>query len=132
MRYIYLVILLSGTLQAQLSSKETMGSAEKKSIELATQAIELFKKNDLKKSTELLFEAKEIAETTRNYELTAKIDGSITHQYIQLKLNDKAKEYLQKAITEVNKLPENDTKITLKGLSYLDLGNIFLDGKFKK
>ena len=104
MRYIYLVILLSGTLQAQLSSKETMGSAEKKSIELATQAIELFKKNDLKKSTELLFEAKEIAETTRNYELTAKIDGSITHQYIQLKLNDKAKEYLQKAITEVNKL----------------------------
>ncbi|ACU07699.1 Transcriptional regulator [Flavobacteriaceae bacterium 3519-10] len=129
MRYIYLVILLSGTLQAQLSSKETMGSAEKKSIELATQAIELFKKNDLKKSTELLFEAKEIAETTRNYELTAKIYGSIAHQYIQLKLNDKAKEYLQKAITEVNKLPENDTKITLKGLSYLDLGNIFFDEK---
>ena len=71
---------------------------EKKSIKLATQAIELFKKNDLKKSTELLFEAKEIAELTRNYELTAKIYGSIVHQYRRSNLMIKPKNTCKKQL----------------------------------
>lgn len=70
----------------------------KKSEELASLAISYFKKNDLKKSTELLFKAKEYAEKTDDYALIARVNGSIAHQYVQLNLNDKAKFYLSNAI----------------------------------
>lgn len=99
----------------------------KKSEELASQAVSYFKKNDLKKSTELLFKAKEYAEKTNDYALIARMNGSIAHQYVQLNLNDKAKFYLDNAIQQINKLPEGDNKKLLKTLSYLEIGNIDFD-----
>jgi len=100
---------------------------KKKSEELATLAVSYFKKNDLKKSTELLFKAKEYAEKTDDYALIARMNGSIAHQYIQLNLNDKAKFYLDNAIKQINKLPEGDKKKLLKTLSYLEIGNVDFD-----
>ena len=105
----------------------------KKSEDLASLAISYFKKNDLKKSTELLFKAKEFAEKTDNYALIARVNGSIAHQYVQLNLNDKAKFYLSNAIQQVNKLPEGDKKKLLKTLSFLEIGNIdFDEGNYQK
>ncbi|KFC21971.1 hypothetical protein IO89_08340 [Epilithonimonas lactis] len=100
---------------------------KKKSEELASSAVSYFKNNDLKKSTELLFKAKEYAEKTDDYELIARMNGSIAHQYVQLNLNDKAKFYLDNAIKQINKLPESDKKRSLKTLSYLEIGNIDFD-----
>lgn len=104
-------------------------SDEQKSRVLGILAIAYFEKNDLNKSTELLFEAKKIAEKTGNHELIAKIYGSIAHQYIHLKLNDKAKFYLNKAIAQIEKLPEGNNKYQLQGLSYIELGNVEFDNK---
>ncbi|WP_379969510.1 tetratricopeptide repeat protein [Epilithonimonas sp. UC225_85] len=100
---------------------------KKKSEELASLAVSYFKKNDLKKSTELLFKAKEYAEKTEDYGLIARMNGSIAHQYVQLNLNDKARFYLANAIKQINKLPESDNKKLLKTLSYLEIGNIDFD-----
>lgn len=99
----------------------------RKSEELASLAISFFKKNDLKKSTELLFKAKEYAEKTDDYALIAKINGSIAHQYVQLNLNDKAKFYLGNAIKQITRLPDGDNKRLLNTLSYLEIGNINFD-----
>lgn len=104
-------------------------SEEQKSRVLGLMAVAYFKKNDLNKSTELFFEAKNAAEKTGNHELIAKIYGSIAHQYIHLKLSDKAKFYLNKAIEQINELPEGNNKNLLKGLSYLELGNVEFDNK---
>ena len=106
---------------------------KKKSEELASSAVSHFKNNDLKKSTELLFKAKEYAEKTEDYALIARMNGSIAHQYVQLNLNDKAKFYLSNAIQQVNKLPEGDKKKLLKTLSFLEIGNIdFDEGNYQK
>lgn len=108
---------------------EQSTSDEQKSRILGILAVIYFEKNDLKKSTELLFEAKNSAEKTGNSELIAKMYGSIAHQYIQLKLNEKAKFYLEKAIDEINKMPDGNNKQFLKGLSYLEFGNVEIDNK---
>lgn len=106
---------------------------KKKSEELASLAVSYFKNNDLKKSTELLFKAKEYAEKTDDYALIARMNGSIAHQYVQLNLNEKAKFYLANAIKQINKLPEGDKKKLLKTLSYLEIGNIdFDEGNYPK
>lgn len=108
---------------------EQSNSDEQKSRILGILAVIYFEKNDLNKSTELLFEAKNAAEKTGNHELIAKMYGSIAHQYIQLKLNEKAKFYLEKAIDEINKMPDGNNKQFLKGLSYLEFGNVEIDNK---
>jgi len=118
-----MVNLLSG--QNILSNDDDYN--KKKSEELASSAVSYFKNNDLKKSTELLFKAKEYAEKTNDYALIARMNGSIAHQYVQLNLNDKAKFYLDNAIKQINKLPESDNKKLLKTLSYLEIGNIDFD-----
>lgn len=124
-----MVNLLSG--QNILSNDDVYN--KNKSEELASSAVSYFKKNDLKKSTELLFKAKEYAEKTDDYALIARMNGSIAHQYVQLNLNDKAKFYLSNAIHQVNKLPEGDKKRLLKTLSFLEIGNIdFDEGNYKK
>lgn len=102
---------------------------EKESKALMELAVEYFKKNDFKKSTQLLFQAKDLAEESNNHGLTAKIYGSLAHQYMQLNLDDNAKNYLDKAIQQINQMPEGDEKKLFKGLSYLDLGNITFDEK---
>lgn len=117
------IIKLGNTIVQQSASDE------QKSRILGILAVIYFEKNDLKKSTELLFEAKNAAEKTGNHELIAQMYGSIAHQYIQLKLNDKAKFYLEKAIDEINKMPEGNNKQFLKGLSYLEFGNVEIDNK---
>lgn len=104
-------------------------SEEQKARILGLLGVAYFEKNDLEKSTELFFEAKTIAEKTGNHELIAKIYGSIAHQYIHLKLNEKAKFYLNKAISEIDQLPEGNKKFSLKGLSYLELGNVEFDNQ---
>lgn len=124
-----MVSLVSG--QNILSNDDAYN--KKKSEELASSAVSYFKNNDLKKSTELLFKAKEYADKTDDYALIARMNGSIAHQYVQLNLNDKAKFYLSNAIQQVNKLPEGDKKRLLKTLSFLEIGNIdFDEGNYQK
>ncbi|WP_374443698.1 helix-turn-helix domain-containing protein [Epilithonimonas sp.] len=131
MRIFFLITILLFNVNcfAQNSTAEQVDPRDKKSRELMELAVDYFKKNDFNKSTQLLFQAKELAEETNNYELTAKIYGSLSHQYTQLNLNDKAKEYLDKAIIQINKMPEGDAKKLYKGLSFIELGNIAFDEK---
>ncbi|MGB6084934.1 helix-turn-helix domain-containing protein [Moheibacter sp.] len=96
---------------------------------LGLMAVSYFIDNEITKSTELLFEAKSEAEKSGNRELIAKMNGSIAHQYVQLNLNEKAKVYLEKAIQEIDLLDEGSTKYFLKGLSFLEMGNIMYDEK---
>ncbi|UQB70294.1 helix-turn-helix domain-containing protein [Epilithonimonas zeae] len=126
-RLFFCCILMANLLFGQnILSNDNDYNAEK-SEELASLAVSYFKNNDLKKSTELLFKAKEFAEKTDDYALIARMNGSIAHQYVQLNLNDKAKFYLDNAIKQINKLPEGDKKKLLKTLSYLEIGNIDFD-----
>lgn len=115
------IILLGTSILSQTSSEE------QKSRVLATVAVAYFVKNDLKKSTELFFQAKNAAEKTDNHELIAKMYGSLAHQYVHLKLKDKAEYYLNKAIQEIEQLPEGNNKRYLKGMSHLELGNLEYD-----
>ena len=108
---------------------EQTDSEEQEARVLGLLGVAYFEKNNLEKSTELFFEAKNSAEKTGNHELIAKIYGSISHQYIHLKLNEKAKFYLNKAISEIDQLPEGNKRYSLKGLSYLELGNVEFDNK---
>lgn len=126
---IIFIILFFVQNPAQNTTEQVETSNEKESKVLIEQAVESFKKNDFKKSTQLLFRAKDLAEESNNYGLTAKIYGSLAHQYMQLNLDDSAKKYLDKAIQQINKMPEGDDKKLFKGLSYLDLGNITFDEK---
>jgi len=122
-------MLFAVQISAQDKSDNVETAKEKESKALMELAVEYFKKNDFKKSTQLLFRAKDLAEESNNYGLMAKIYGSLAHQYMQLNLDDNAKKYLDKAIEQINKMPEGDDKKLFKGLSYLDLGNITFDEK---
>ncbi|GGG46978.1 helix-turn-helix domain-containing protein [Bizionia arctica] len=117
-------IILLGTRILSLSNSD-----EQKARILGKMAITYFEKNDLNRSTELFFEAKNMAEKSGNHELIVKIYGSLAHQYVHLKLKDKASYYLNKAIEEIEELPVGDKKDFLKGLSYLELGNLEYDNK---
>jgi len=123
------ILFFSVQIFAQIKPAVEETAKEKQSRALVELAVEYFKKNDFKKSTQLLFQAKDLAEESNNYGLTAKIYGSLAHQYMQLNLDDNAKKYLDKAIEQINKMPEGDDKKLFKGLSYLDLGNITFDEK---
>ena len=132
-KFFFCFFLIAGLAYGQDILSNDNAYNTKKSEDLASLAISYFKKNDLKKSTELLFKAKEFAEKTDNYALIARVNGSIAHQYVQLNLNDKAKFYLSNAIQQVNKLPEGDKKKLLKTLSFLEIGNIdFDEGNYQK
>lgn len=126
-RFFFCCFLIANLVFGQNILSNDNDHNKKKSEELASLAVSYFKNNDLKKSTELLFKAKEYAEKTDDYALIARMNGSIAHQYIQLNLNDKAKFYLDNAIKQINKLPEGDKKKVLKTLSYLEIGNIDFD-----
>lgn len=126
---IIFIMLFAVQISAQNKSDNVETAKEKESKALMELAVEYFKKNDFKKSTQLLFQAKDLAEESNNHGLTAKIYGSLAHQYMQLNLDDNAKKYLDKAIEQINQMPEGDEKKLFKGLSYLDLGNITFDEK---
>jgi AraC-like DNA-binding protein len=104
-------------------------SPEKKSRILGLMAVAYFEKADLNKSTELFFESKNEAEKTGDSEIIAKAYGSLAHQFIHLKLNEKAKFYLDLAIEQIDQMPPGSSKNLLKGLSHLDVGNIEFDSK---
>lgn len=123
------IILIFVQNPAQNKTDNVETAKEKESKALMELAVEYFKKNDFKKSTQLLFQAKDLAEESNNHGLTAKIYGSLAHQYMQLNLDDNAKKYLDKAIEQINQMPEGDEKKLFKGLSFLDLGNINFDEK---
>ncbi len=108
---------------------ENSNSETQKSRVLGMIAVSYFIKNDINKSTELLFLSKVEAEKTGNHELIAQTYGSIAHQYVQLNLHDRAKFYLDKAIEETNKLENGNSKYFLRALSYLEMGNILFDEK---
>src|SRR5690606_19364240 len=108
---------------------ENSDSEIQKSKVLGLIAVSYFIKNDINKSTELLFLSKDEAEKTGNHELIAKTYGSIAHQYVQLNLHDKAKFYLDKAIEETDKLEKGNSQYFLRALSYLEMGNILYDEK---
>ena len=122
-----ILICVENSAQSKTANGET--EKEKEGKALIELAVKYFKKNDFKKSTQLLFRAKDLAEESNNYGLTAKIYGSLSHQYMQLNLDDNAKLYLNKAIEQINKMQEGDDKKLFKGLSFLELGNIVFDEK---
>ncbi len=122
--FFFISFLLSYVLIGQNSTNEDFRN---KSEKFSDSALFYFKKNDLKKSTELFFKAKELAEKTDDYALIARMNGNIAHQFVQLNLYDKALHYLNDAIKQINKLQESDQKKLLKTYSYLEIGNINFD-----
>lgn len=104
-------------------------SDKQKSNTLALMSFAYFAKENTKKSTELLFQAKEYAEKTNDPEIISKIYGTIAQMYLNIDFKDKAVHYLQLTINEVKKMPEGNDKYRLQGLSYIELGKINMDGK---
>ena len=66
-KFFFCFFLIAGLSYGQDILSNDNAYNTKKSEDLASLAISYFKKNDLKKSTELLFKAKEFAEKTDNY-----------------------------------------------------------------
>lgn len=85
--------------------------------------------NNINRSITYSFQAKEIAEKSGDPELMAQAYGSIANQYSYLNLTEKARLYLNEAIIQIEKLPVGDKKSRLKGLSYLELGNLDFNDK---
>lgn len=107
-------------------------SDRQKSNTLVLMSFAYFAKKDTQRFTETLFKSKEIAEGTKDPEIITKIYGTIAQMYLKIEFKDKAADYLQKAIDEVKKMPEGDSKHRLKGLSYIELGKINLDDNKSK
>src|SRR5690606_136037 len=90
-----------------------------------------FRANNIDKSIFYLFKAKEVAERFDDPEMLAQTYGSIASQYSYLKLNEKARPYLNQAISQIDKLSDGDNKHRLKALSYIELGKLdFNDDNF--
>jgi len=87
-----------------------------------------FRANNVNKSIDYSFKAKEIAEKTGDPERMAQAYGSIANQYSYLNLTDKARFYLNQAMQQIEKLT-GDNKYRLKALSYLELGNLDFNNK---
>ncbi len=104
-------------------------SDKQKSNTLALMSFAYFAKENTKKSTELLFQAKEFAEKTNDPQIISKIYGTIAQMYLNIDFKDKAVYYLHLTIDEIKKLPEGNDKYRLKGLSYIELGKINMDEK---
>ena len=102
-------------------------SDKQKSNTLALMSFAYFAKENTKKSTELLFQAKEFAEKTNDPEIITKIYGTIAQMYLNIDFKDKAVYYLKLTIDEIKKLPDGNDKYRLKGLSYIELGKINMD-----
>lgn len=105
-------------------------SDRQKSTALVFMSFAYFEKKDTHKFTELLFKSKEIAEGTKDPEIITRIYGTIAQMYLKIEFKDKAAEYIEKAISEIQKMPEGDSQHRLKGLSYIELGKI--NGSDKK
>lgn len=103
--------------------------AHQKARVLASLGIAYFVKNDIEKSTEFLYQAKQIIEKSDDSELIIQIYGSLGHQFIQLDLPDKSKFYLKIATEEIQNLPEGNKKKFYTALSNLDYGNLEYDQK---
>ena len=104
-------------------------SDKQKSNTLALMSFAYFAKENTKKSTELLFQAKEFAEKTNDPQIITKIYGTIAQMYLNIDFKDKAVYYLKLTIDEIKKLPNGNDKYRLKGLSYIELGKINMDDK---
>ncbi len=90
-----------------------------------------FLNNNTDKALASLFNAKEAAEKIGDPMLLAQAYGSIANQYSYLNLTDKARNYLNRAIAEIGRLPEGKEKHRLKALSYIELGHLdFNNDKF--
>jgi len=104
-------------------------SDRQKSNTLVLMSFAYYAKKDSDKFTELLFKSKEIAEATNDPEVITRIYGTIAQMYLGIEFKDKAVFYLRKAIAEIQKMPEGDSKHKLKGLSYIELGKINISDK---
>lgn len=85
------------------------------------------KKPDFAKSTEMLFKAKEIAESTDDAYLMAKIYGSIANQYSFLNFADKIKPYLDLSKKQILRLPNGYEKNFLTARLFIEYGNLAAD-----
>lgn len=88
-----------------------------------------FRVNNVNKSIAYSFQAKEIAEKSGDAQMMAQAYGSIANQYSYLNLTEKARPYLNRAIEQVERLPQGDKRHRLKALSYLELGNLDMNDK---
>lgn len=78
-------------------------------------------------STELLFQAKTIAERLDQPILKAKIYTTIANQYSFLNFPERIKTYLDLAKAEIDKIPNGQAKNTRYALLYLEYGNLDAD-----
>ena len=88
-----------------------------------------FRSNNVNKSIEYSFKAKEVAEKNAEPERLAQAYGSLANLYSYLNLTEKARLYLDKAMQQIDKLPTGDKMYQLKALSYLELGNLDFNNK---
>jgi len=88
---------------------------------------------DYDRSTELLFQAKTIAERINQPSLKAKIYTIIANQYSFLNFPEKIEPYLTLAKEEINRIPNGQEKNVRNALLYLEYGNLEADrGQFLK
>ncbi|MFT3796126.1 helix-turn-helix domain-containing protein [Flavobacterium sp.] len=85
--------------------------------------------NNTNQSIAYLFQAKEVAEQSGDAQMMAQAYGSIANEYSYLNLTEKARPYLKRAIEQIERLPNGDKRHRLKGLSYLELGNLDMNDK---
>jgi len=88
-----------------------------------------FRANNINKSIEYAFKAKEVAEKNAEPERMAQAYGSLANLYSYLNLTEKARLYLDKAMQQIEKLPKGNKMFQLKALSYLELGNLDFNNK---
>ena len=83
-----------------------------------------FRANNITKSIEYSLKAKEVAEKNGEAERLAKAYGSLANLYTYLNLTEKARLYLDKAMQQIENMPNGDKMHHLKALSYLERGKL--------
>ncbi|WP_432671145.1 helix-turn-helix domain-containing protein [Flavobacterium sp. SM2513] len=83
-----------------------------------------FRTNEMDKSIAYLFKAKDVAERIGDPEMLAQAYGSIANQYAYMNINQKARLYLDRAIGQIEQIPNGEKKYRLKALSAIEMGKI--------
>ncbi|MFP3591406.1 helix-turn-helix domain-containing protein [Chryseobacterium sp. SIMBA_038] len=86
-------------------------------------------KTQYEKSIEFAEKAKDLLNTTENYELQAKVRGLLSNEYRQIALNHKSKDYLNEGLKIADKIKDIKKKYQVKALFCQELANIEADAE---
>lgn len=118
-----LALKIADSLTAAAKTPEIKG----RSLMLTSQIY--LQKTQYEKSIEFAEKAKDILNTTENYELQAKVRGLLSNEYRQIALNHKSKDYLNDGLKIADKIKDIQKKYQVKALFCQELANIEADAK---